>query len=439
MGKMRKKVAIIGGGYTALSCANRLVKKGFDVTIFEKTDSLGGIAKCIECNGTKIEKHYRHIFKSDKYVINLLEELDLINKLKWPETKMAYYSKNGLYAFGTPFTLLKYRPLSFIEKIIFGFSVVKLKLIKDYKKIEKYTAEEWMIKNCGEKIYKKIWEPLLITKFGDNKDKVSMAWLWGKINLRSTSGTLEGERLGYLDGSYDVLTEKLIQELNLNGCKIELNQKVEEVKKDNAEYTIKTTDKIINHFDYVVNTVPYDSAKYILRNVLTDDENRKMDNLKYTSAKTLLIYSKKSLSNFYWTNIGDRDIPFGGIIEHTNMIDKSNYNDNYIIYISNYMYKDDRLFSLNAEELFDEYYPYLSQINKEFKKEDVLKLEVYEELYAQPIITTNYSEKMIGIKLEEDGLYLGTMAQIYPEDRGMNYAIKIGTEIAENIINRNIK
>ena len=110
---------------------------------------LGGIAKCIDCFGTKLEKHYRHIFKSDNYVIDLIKELDLIDKLKWPETKMAYYSKEGLYAFGTPFTLLKYKPLNFIEKIIFGISVVKIKLIKDYKKVEKYTAEEWIIKNCG--------------------------------------------------------------------------------------------------------------------------------------------------------------------------------------------------------------------------------------------------------------------------------------------------
>ena len=431
---MEKRVAIIGGGYTALSCANILIKNGYDVTIYEKTGDIGGIAKCIDCFGTKLEKHYRHIFKSDNYVIDLIKELDLIDKLKWPETKMAYYSKEGLYAFGTPFTLLKYKPLNFIEKIIFGISVVKIKLIKDYKKVEKFTAEEWIIKNCGEKIYKKIWEPLLITKFGDRKSQVSMSWLWGKINLRSTSGTLEGERLGYLEGSYDILTQKLKEVLEQSSCKIKLHQTVQKVEKKENEFIIETEEGLKENFDFVVNTVAYDISKNILKSVLTEEENLKMDELTYTAAKTLLICSKQSLSNYYWTNIGDRDIPFGGIIEHTNMIDKSNYGNNHIIYISNYMYKDDKFYSMSAKELFEEYYPYLKKINNDFREEDVIKVEAFEEIYAQPVITTNYSENMIGIKLKENGIYMGTMAQIYPEDRGMNYAIKIGKEIANDII-----
>ena len=431
---MEKKVAIIGGGYTALSCAKKLTQKGYDVTIFEKTDELGGIAKCIDCYGTRLEKHYRHIFKSDKYVLSLLDDLELLYKLHWNETKMAYYSKDGLYGFGTPFTLLKYKPLSFIEKIIFGLSVIKIKLIKNYKKIEKYTAEEWMKKNCGLKVYQKIWEPLLITKFGDRKNEISMSWLWGKINLRSSSGTLEGEKLGYLDGSFDVLTQKLKEFLEKNNCKIRFNEQVEKVtKKDDDVFLLETKNGIKEEFNFVVNTVAYDISKNIFNDILTNNEKNKMTDLKYTSAKTLIIYTKKQLTPYYWMNIGDREIPFGGIIEHTNMINKNNYDGVNIIYISNYMYNDDKLYSMDEEELFDIYYPYLQKINKDFKKEDVINLQAYEELYAQPIITTNYSEKQIGQEINEKGIFMGTMAQIYPEDRGMNYAIKVGYEIAEKI------
>ena len=434
-----KKIAIIGSGYTALSLAKKLVEeksKDIEVTIFEKTDEIGGIAKCIDAYGTRLEKHYRHIFKSDKYVLELLEDLGLSDKMQWPETKMAYYSEKGLYAFGTPFTLLKYKPLSFIEKMIFGFSIVKIKLMKDYKKIEKYTAEEWMIKNCGEKIYQKIWEPLLFSKFGNEKSKISMSWLWGKINLRSTSGTLEGERLGYLDGSYDVLTQKLNEFLLSNNCKILLNEEVTKVSKENNIFLLETKEGVKEKFDFVVNTACYDITKNIFDSNLTDEEKKKMENLKHTSAKTLVIYTTQSFSKFYWTNIGDKSIPFGGIIEHTNMIDKEKYQGTNIIYISNYMDKNDKLFSMNENELFDEYLPYLQKINPEFKKENVKKLEIYEELYAQPVITTNYSDSKIDEEITEKGIYMGTMAQIYPEDRGMNYAIRTGYEIADKILEK---
>lgn len=98
-GKQTKKVAIIGGGYSGLSCAKKLVDNGFEVDIYEKTNATGGMVKCIDVFNTRIEKYYRHIFKSDEFVLTLIKELGLENKLKWNKTQMAYYSKIGLYAF----------------------------------------------------------------------------------------------------------------------------------------------------------------------------------------------------------------------------------------------------------------------------------------------------------------------------------------------------
>lgn len=393
------------------------------------------MAKCIKYNNTKIEKHYRHIFKSDKYAMELLEEFNLTDKMQWNETKMAYYSKGkGLYEFGTPISLLKYKPLTFIEKIRFGISIIKIKLIKNYKKLEKITAEEWIKKNCGEAVYEKIWEPLLITKFGNQKNKVSMAWLWGKINLRSSSSTANGEKLGYLDGSFEVLTKKIETFLAENNCKFKMHTNVTQVLKEGEKYIVKT-DSNEEKYDFVISTVSYDISRKILKELLTDEESRKMKDLKYTSAKTLLIYSKKQLTPFYWINIGDTEIPFGGIIEHTNMINSEKYDGTHIIYISNYMDKSDKLYQLDAEQLFDVYYKDLKKMNNHLEKEDILQVQCFEEEYAQPIITTNYSNKILDVQLEEKGIYMANMAQIYPEDRGINYAIKMGYEVAQKIIN----
>lgn len=393
------------------------------------------MAKCIKYNNTKIEKHYRHIFRSDKYVMELLGEFNLTDKMQWNETKMAYYSKGkGLYEFGTPISLLKYKPLTFIEKIKFGISIIKIKLIKNYKKLEKITAEEWIKKNCGEAVYEKIWEPLLITKFGNQKNEVSMAWLWGKINLRSSSSTANGEKLGYLDGSFEVLTKKIETFLVENNCKFKMHTNVTQVLKEGEKYIVKT-DSNEEKYDFVISTVSYDISRKILKEVLTDEESRKMKALKYTSAKTLLMYFKKQLTPFYWINIGDTQIPFGGIIEHTNMINSEKYNGTHIIYISNYMDKSDKLYQLDAEQLFDVYYKDLKKMNNHLEKEDILQVQCFEEEYAQPIITTNYSNKVLDVQLEEKGIYMANMAQIYPEDRGINYAIKMGYEVAQKIIN----
>ena len=222
----------------------------------------------------------------------------------------------------------------------FGFNVVHIKLINDYKKIEKVTAEKWLKDRIGDKVYSQVWEPLLISKFGEKKDKISMAWLWGKIKLRSTSTTPEGEQLGYIKGSYQKLTDNLYKFLIDKKVNIKLETSVNEVIKQNDKYIIEYNSngkKEKEEFDIIVSTIDYRSFEKLFNKYMNSEEKNKIEKVNYTSARTMMIVANKSFSPFYWLNIGDNDIPFGGIIEHTNFIDKSNYNNNHILYISNYM------------------------------------------------------------------------------------------------------
>ena len=170
---------------------------------------------------------------------------------------------------------------------------------------------------------------------------------------------------------------------------------------------------------------------------MNEEEKQKIQKVNYTSARTMMIVADKSFSPFYWLNIGDNDIPFGGIIEHTNFIDKSNYDNNHILYISNYMTEDNKLYNVSKEELLKEYMKSLTKINKEFTMKNIKDYYVFDEKYAQPIIECNYSEYIMNDKLEKEKIYLCTMPQIYPEDRGMNYAIRSGMNLANKILEEN--
>lgn len=434
------KIGIIGAGYSGLTIAKELIEKGQEVTIYEKQPYVGGMVDTIEIYGTRLEKYYRHIFKSDKGVIQLIKDMGLEKKLIWPATKMGYLSNKNPYAFGTPISLLKFKPLNFIQKIRFGFNVIHINLINNYKKLEKVTAEEWLTKRIGDKVYSQVWEPLLISKFGEKKDKISMAWLWGKIKLRSTSTTPEGEQLGYIKGSYQKLTDKLYKYLIDKNVNIKLETSVKEVIKENNRYIVKYNkngEEGKEEFDVVVSTIDYRGFEKLFNNYMETEEKQKIQKVNYTSARTMMIVADKSFSPFYWLNIGDNDIPFGGIIEHTNFIDKSNYENNHIIYISNYMTEDNKLYNVSKEELLEEYMKYLTKINKEFTMENIKDYYVFDEKYAQPIIECNYSNYIMEDKLKNEKIYLCTMPQIYPEDRGMNYAIKLGIHIANKIMEEN--
>lgn len=436
------KIGIIGAGYTGLTIAKELVEKGQDVTIFEKQPYVGGMVNTIEIFNTRLEKYYRHIFKSDKEAIKLIKEMGLESELIWPATKMGYLSNKKPYLFGTPISLLKFKPLNLIQKLRFGFNVIHIKLINDYKKLEKVTAEKWLKDRIGDKVYSQVWEPLLISKFGEKKDQISMAWLWGKIKLRSTSSTPEGEQLGYIKGSYQKLTDNFYKYLLNKNVDIKLETSVKEVTKDNDKYIVKYTrneKEEKEEFDVIVSTIDYKGFEKLFDKYMNEEEKQKIQKVNYTSARTMMIVADKSFSPFYWLNIGDNDIPFGGIIEHTNFIDKSNYENNHILYISNYMTEDNKLYNVSKEELLKEYMKSLTKINKEFTMENIKDYYVFDEKYAQPIIECNYSEYIMDDKLEKERIYLCTMPQIYPEDRGMNYAIKSGIKLANKVLEENSK
>lgn len=432
-----KKIAIIGAGYTGLALAKRLVENNeekFSITIYEKENEVGGMVRATPKLETNLDRHYRHIFKSDKFVIDLAEKFNI--DIIWPETKMGYFTKDRVFEFGTPISLLKFKPLNFFNKIRFGLGIISLKLNKNWKKLEKITAEEYVTKHCGKKIYSTVWEPLLTAKFGKKKSQISMAWLWGKIALRSSSTSVNGERLGYIKGSYKKLTDALYEYLLGKGCKIVLNSEVRKVRKVNNKYIIESNHLIDEEYDIVISTISNEITKKIYEECLLEEEKESLSKLEYSLARTLIIISEKPLTKFYWINIGQEDVPFGGIIEQTNLLPASEYKNSHIIYISNYMYEDDELYKYDKEKLLDTYMPALNKINPDFTKDNVKELLLFEDKYAQPIIKTNYSKERMEYKFKEQELYMANMSQIYPEDRGMNYAIRLGYDVADTIINK---
>lgn len=432
---MKKKVAIIGAGYTGLQLAKRL-SGNYEVDLIEMKESIGGMTETFDAYGTKLEYFYRHIFKCDTLVTDLVKELGLEDNMDWGVTKMGYYVKDkGSYLFGTPISLLKFKPLNLWDKFMFGMGYIQVKLIRNWKKLENVTADEWMKKHSSKKSYECIFEPLLISKFGSAYKDISMVWLWNKLVARSSSGENDGESLGYLKGSYGLLTEKFSELLKDKGVNFKLCTRVNKISKDkNGRYVLKLSDKSTKKYDKVISTIAFPYFADIVDEFVDKKYLKKIKNVKYTATKTLIMFMNKSFMPYYWLNIGDTNCPFGGLIEHTNMQDKKQYNNKYIMYVSNYLYEDNPLYKMNAKDLFKAYLPYLKQINPEFDEKWIERLEVFQERYAQPIVKTNYSKNIPELKVPKEELYVASMPQIYPEDRGMNKAIELANKVADLIM-----
>jgi protoporphyrinogen oxidase len=384
------KIAIIGAGLTGLVSGYRLSQNSHKVTIFEKGNDIGGLTGGFEIYKTSLEKAYHHIFKTDNYIIDLIKELVLQSRLKWyPESTAVYYDRQ-MYPFMGAMDLLNFKPLDLISKIRLGLVKIWLEKDNDWKKYSSVTADEWMKKWCGQKAYEVIWEPLLRGKFHQYYDKVSMAWLWARIHTRANS-----EELGYLEGGFQQIADELAKRIKDNGGEIILNSEVKE------------TD-LAKKYNKIISTIPEKKVDYLgfVNVVFTSDQN---------------------LSKYYWHNINDKESPFLAFIQHTNLVDKNNYENTNVYYLGTYVPQDHRFLKMSEKEIYQEFFEYLKKIVPKFEEKEIIQKFVFKFRNAQQVVTTNYV--VPPTKISEE-LYRVNFAQIYPEDRGINYAVRDGAKVA---------
>jgi protoporphyrinogen oxidase len=425
-----KKIAIIGGGFLGITLAYYLAKnKDKSVTIYEKSDSLGGLASTINIEGENIEKYYHHFFKSDTSVQELIKELGLADKLDWLKSEVSFFADGQIYNFSTSLDLLKFSKLSFFSRLRAGFVSLYLQKSADYKKFENVTALDWCNKYYGKEVTNVIWKQLLLAKFGDKYyDKVAMSWLWARIHDRSSSrnGILGKEYLGYLQGSFQVLIDAIQKYLVENNVKINLNTKLDDYHRVGDKHSINGEE-----YDQVVVTTP---PEFFSKHFAPPAQyQEQLQAVKFIGAVCLILKLKQSFGKHYWTNIADDSYPFLALVEHTNFVDQKLFKGKSILYLAKYVDTNDRLYHASEDELFEIYCEYLKKINPNFDKTWVIDRYYFKTSHAQHIVPLGY--KPVPIFTGIAGLFYVNFSQIYPHDRGTNYAVDQAKEVFNILVN----
>jgi protoporphyrinogen oxidase len=187
-------------------------------------------------------------------------------------------------------------------------------------------------------------------------------------------------------------------------------------------------------YDVVIATVPNGVFEQLLdlelAAALAPGYLERLRSIEYHAAVCLLLELDRTFGRFYWTNVGDRELPFVGLIEQTNLVEPERYGGRRFLYVANYVAHDDPLLELQADELLDHYEPGLRQVNPDFDRSWVLDRWLHREPDAQPIVTAGYRDRMPPLETGAPGLLLANTTQVYPEDRGTNYAVRLGQEAA---------
>jgi protoporphyrinogen oxidase len=429
------RVAVVGGGVAGLTAAFRLLQAGHQVAVFEAAPELGGLVRTFDAGGEPLECFYHHLFTTDTKIVELIEELGMGDRLVWRDSKVGFYRSGRIWNFVTPMDLLRFKPVPLIDRVRLGLAGLYLRRQDDWHRYEDITAWEWIRRYVGEKGLDVVWGPLLRGKFADQAEEVAMAWLWSKIHLRFASrkaGVNQQEQLGYMLGSFGVYIRELERRIrDSEAAHVETGQPVKEITVSHG----RADGLILSNgrrwpADAVIACVP--SERFLpMAPPLGDEYERRVNAARWQWALCYVLALKQSLSPIYWLNISDPGTPFIAVIEHTNFIEKERYGGLNLVYLSNYLTPNHPWFSLSDQELDDLYLPHLTKFNANFSRDWIVDRWVFKGPNAQPVIRRNYRDDMPDHRTPLPGLYLANMQQIYPEDRGQNYSIRMGEQVAQ--------
>ena len=431
---------IIGGGVAGRAAAYHLTKDGHFAEVFEVAPFLGGQASTFDVFGGRLERGYHHLFVSDTEIADLIQELGLGGKLAWLESTVGFYHGGKIWDFASPMDLLRFKPLPFLDRIRVGFWTFILQKTKSYSKFEGVTARDWLSKRMGRRGYEVIWEPLLRGKFGEFYDKIGMTWIWNKVTLRvaSRKGAGQVEHLGYPMGSFGEVIEVLADRIAQQGGVIHTSASVTQIVEADGSATamevqLEGGETERREYDAIIATTP----SYVftrLAPAMPPEYQSKLENVDYLSAVLMVMVMDRPFTNKYWMNIADPNMPFVALIEHTNLIDKELYGGKHILYISNYPSRDNELYQMSGDELMDLFVPHLQKINPDFERSWVIEYHHHRVDGAQPIVGVNYGAGIPDHRTPVQGLYLANTTQIYPEDRGTNYSVRMGRQVARMVV-----
>lgn len=416
-----RSIAVIGGGISGLTMALRLREQGHAVTLIEASGQLGGLGTFFDYEGRTFEKFYHCMLPSDGPLLEILETLGLTDEVYWKPSSFAYAFQKTIFALNGALDLLKFKPLSFIERIRVGITGAYGRIASD-KGLDQMTTAEWLGKFSGASAFKKFWQPMLEAKFGDRYADVPALWFWTRFNREK--GESKGEVKGYIRGGYKRITDTFAAHLRKKGVTLRLNTPVERIDLDDDSQPVVVTDRGEEAFDQVVVTLPWPGFSKSAGQNLRAASGRIDWNIDFQGVINCLLFLRRPLTKHYWLATPEPSFPFDGIIETSTLTDESDRGEGrHVVYLTKYLHRTDARFTTTDETIGKEWFAALKQLFPDLTEADIEARHIFRAPFVEPVYTKGYLNRRPPEVLVPGKVYLATSAQVYPTVTSWNGSV----------------
>jgi protoporphyrinogen oxidase len=447
------RVAVVGAGAGGLAAAYDLAGAGHQVTLFEADDHVGGLAAGFREPGWdwSVERYYHHWFASDRAILGLIDELGWRERVLFPWPSTAVYHDGAFYLLDGPLSeafagrtaldrlpgagtlargvhLLRFPALGLSDKMRYGVSALYLLLSPRWRRFESTTADAWLERWMGPRTYRLLWQPLLEGKFGPHYRDVNMAWFWARVKARTP-------RLGTFVGGFQAFLDELSEVVRRRGALLRLRTPVERIASTPSGLEIAAAGSSELFDRCLVTTSPALLAK--MTPSLPPAYLGGLRSLRAMGAVVMVLALRHRLSEqgVYWHNLPkSAGFPFLALVEHTNFLPPQHFGGEHIVYLGDYLDPDHEYFSLSQDDLLDRFLPSLTRFNPAFGTDWVRRAWLFRTPYAQPIPPVNHSRAIPPLETPIPGLWLASMSQVYPWDRGTNFAVEVARRAVRQML-----
>ena len=346
-------------------------------------------------------------------------------------TRTGMYYAHDFFKLSTPADLLRFSPLPLGSRLRLGLLALRARRARDWRRLEDVTAADWLRRLGGEDVWQVVWEPMLRGKFGDLAEEVAAVWFWNKLKLRGSSRGKSGdERLAYFRGGFAALADALADAVRARGGEVRTGFRASGLMVEAGRVAGVVGPDGAVRADAVIATPALPVVAALVEPHAPPGYAARLLRIRYLANACVVLELNRSLSDIYWLNVNDPGFPFVGVIEHTNFEPASSYGGRHIAYLSKYLPETDPFYRMPDDEAVDFAFGHLRRMFPRLTNDWVLAAHVWRARYAQPVVECGYRRLIPDVRTPLPGLFLATMAQIYPEDRGTNYAVQQGRDAA---------
>ena len=430
--KGEPNIAVIGGGIGGLVSAYRLAKAGARVTVYEASDQLGGLGTFFKYRDISLERFYHCMLPSDRHLLGVLHELGLDDQIYWKETSFGFMRGERLYGLNTPLELLRFSPLSLVDRIRVGLTGLWGKICSP-NGLDDITCVEWLSRISGQRAFEIFWKPMLQAKFGDRYHEVPALWFWTRFN-REKGGKRECK--GYIHGGYRRIIDTLAESIEALGGTIKLQAPVEKMDlTDDGALSVSMGNEAVQKFDRIVVTAPISFLHKAMANSRLADVAVKVDaKIDMQGVVNAVLMLRRGFTKHYWVATIDEDIPFQGIVESTTLLEKTDTAGVHLFYLMNYVHRTEALFNQSDDEILSAYIAGLKRLFPDFQEADVIDRFVFRAPFVEPLYTTGYQQLKPPSVLLPGKLYLATTAQVYPDVTSWNGTVGLVEKVVNDIL-----